>query len=475
MSVVINENFWFGAKENLSISLIDKGLSIYSDNVENEKKLESNTVIFLDTNVLTYYYKISFSEREKLRSVLEKYKNRIILTRQVEKEFIKNRTGIIRKFNGKLKESLIEKFKTVNKSFSDIRDGKIKGVPEYINDKVIKNDFPDLSKNLSKIYDDFIEKVAQAYQELEIEKLIKIEENKINNIIESATRENNAHEKNDKILNLLADIKICENLSSSEIDFLKRKYNELKEIYKTVKSNDTINWQFAFPGCGEKKDKEDPTGDFIIFHEVLKYMKENECNAIFLTNDVTKKDWLNSNKEQYTHYIESAYSNTNQMVYIFHAQDILGVSYKDVFDDPPLPKKSIKKISKKPLTKSRWWQKRNSENNRNELITDLESEVIYVIANNQDTPYAPANAWDVERELTNLGFRKVAINIIMRSLVDKNIIVIVEDEDFNGNTFSVYKFTDNGEKFIIDNFKESEAKIIEETISQSIPEDNLPF
>ena len=60
---------------------------------------------------------------------------------------------------------------------------------------------------------------------------------------------------------------------------------------------------------------------------------KKECSAILLTNDISKNDWLDENKEQYTHYIENAYANTEHMIYILSAKDIFGISYENIFEE----------------------------------------------------------------------------------------------------------------------------------------------
>lgn len=476
MEIKIDDEFWFGAKENLSINLINKGLLVYSDNKDQEQKLENDTPIFVDTNVLTHYYKISFSEREKLRSKLEKYKDRIIITRQVEKEFIKNRTSIIRQFNGKLKESLIDKFNVLKKSILDLNKGNIKGIKEYVNDKVIKNDIPGLSERMSQIYDDLKKSITQAIKDTNIVERLTHEEDKVKGIIESATKENNAHEKNDKILDLLSNFKVCDNLSIEEILFLKEKYIKLNTKYQEVKSNDKVSWQYVFPGCGEKKDKSDPTGDFIIYHEILKYMKVNECNAVFLTNDIGKKDWLNLEKEQYTHYIESAYSNTNQMMYIFHAQDVLEVSYKNVFEEKS---NSESRSDLRPSRRIEWNKEKQTlyeflKIDKHEPPTESELVILYAMADNQDFAYEPINAWAVNQDLKKIGFRTITINLLTKSLINKKFIEIIENEDYNGNIILNYQFTKKGEDYLMQNFDEEDAKE-KLKIPKQNPKDNLPF
>ena len=95
-----------------------------------------------------------------------------------------------------------------------------------------------------------------------------------------------------------------------------------------------MNWKFTFPGCGDKK--EDPYGDFIIYHEIIKFLKTNNQDAVFLTNDVEKNDWLLRRKAElipYTHYIINSFSLSENTLFIFHAKDKIRVSYSPVYID----------------------------------------------------------------------------------------------------------------------------------------------
>ncbi|RYE12178.1 MAG: hypothetical protein EOP45_23315, partial [Sphingobacteriaceae bacterium] len=87
-----------------------------------------------------------------------------------------------------------------------------------------------------------------------------------------------------------------------------------------------------FPGCAEKKSKDDPTGDYIIFHELMTYSKQNNCDVIFLTNDTTKGDWLRKDGTNHLHYIENFYLNTGQVIYIIDAERLLSDLFKTSFE-----------------------------------------------------------------------------------------------------------------------------------------------
>lgn len=82
-------------------------------------------------------------------------------------------------------------------------------------------------------------------------------------------------ERNDDLLDIIAEFKVVEKLSEAETSFLIEKFNQLKLKYDEVKpeAKDKIKWKF--PGCGENKQG-DKTGDFIIYHEILKFLKRKE-------------------------------------------------------------------------------------------------------------------------------------------------------------------------------------------------------
>ena len=88
------------------------------------------------------------------------------------------------------------------------------------------------------------------------------------------------------MLNVISKFQITPELSEEEEVVLKNQFNDLTSIYSTVKNDQNKNWKSTFPGCGDKK--ENPYGDFIIYHEMIKFLKSNQTDAVFLTNDVEK-------------------------------------------------------------------------------------------------------------------------------------------------------------------------------------------
>ena len=87
---LLSEEFCF--KTNYIIPDVDKHwecLKKYSNETERINNRKDNFKIFVDTNFLLKYYEISLESRRKLFDYINKNKNRIVITKQVEKEFIK--------------------------------------------------------------------------------------------------------------------------------------------------------------------------------------------------------------------------------------------------------------------------------------------------------------------------------------------------------------------------------------------------
>ena len=93
--------------------------------------------------------------------------------------------------------------------------------------------------------------------------------------------------------------------------------------------------KIMFPGWGDKPQKEDPSGDFIIFHEVLKFMRGgkdglNNTDVIFLTRDEKKGDWFDEERVPIIHYIEKAFLLTNKSLFIIHPDQPLEISFENI-------------------------------------------------------------------------------------------------------------------------------------------------
>lgn len=328
----IDEQFCFLSTE-VSILNSQKALKLYSEGLETAENLEDDSPIFLDTNVLLDYYRISFSEREQLQKFFEINKDRIYITKQIETEFLRHRIDHIKSYLKSLEE-FVNAYRNIKSEIEKLKSGEIKGFEHYLNNNpILKNDYQDLRNELVQFNDTIKNKLKELFQDTNFEQQIVEKEKKIEDI--KRRLEDQADiERNDPLLDLISHFKVTNQLSEVEKVFLKSTYDKLNEKYSSVKSDQNFNWKHTFPGCGEKNEKEDPYGDFIIYHEMLKFMKTSTNNVIFLTNDVEKNDWLLRNKAEllpYTHYIINTYIATEKTMYIFQAKDKIRVSYQPIY------------------------------------------------------------------------------------------------------------------------------------------------
>ncbi len=287
----------FGTKlRELELNSYVKSLSKYKELLTGALSLEGDIPIFIDTNILLRYYGISFSSRKSFYDFLEKYQKRIFVTSQVQKEFVKNR------------EDLIERFfsETLSKLETNFKEEIKNKVQSYIDrNKILLDDFPQFESKLQKITKDIEKTQEQLSKELDSIKG-KSDETK--------------HE--DKLLSLIQKMNLLNSLSEENIKFLKSEFDSLKKNIDVAKiKNELSKSQVAFPGLADVKEKpENPYGDYLLFHEIITYMQKNSTDAIFLTYDTTKGDWIKENKEPHSHYIQIVYLATGQNLFFIDAE-----------------------------------------------------------------------------------------------------------------------------------------------------------
>lgn len=309
----INYEFGFNSNKKHTIKQVKESLDSYSSNFESALKLDGSIPIFLDTNILLNYYGMSSSEKGKLLEFINATDN-IYITKQIETEFIRNRVGVINEYFTSVKKikDIIE-----NDLIKDIKN-KFKSV---LNNKILKADFNENWQDLDEIY-----------SELET-KLFENEElkTKVNASVDSLLVFNKHLKIKDDILSHYQEIDVIDGLDDDELKFLKAEFKKLFEMFKQAKENQ--KYKLAFPGCGEKKIVDEADGDFIIFHEILKFMKVKQTDAIFLTNDISKNDWISKDGEPFIHYIEKTFLNTEHNLYIFNAERILStIDFENIYD-----------------------------------------------------------------------------------------------------------------------------------------------
>lgn len=269
--------------------VIDK----YKEGFPLANKLDKQFPIFLDTNILLRLYSISFKARAEMKALFEKHAPEIILTNQVQWEYVKNRENVINKF-----------FRDVTNKIPDVFSSEIiNSTNRFIDShKIVLGDYPKIEKRLSML------------KELADEILVEI-----NSEIEKTKKSKEKTIFDDDFLNLFSGVKLLDKLTDDQIKTIKEEYQQsLSNFDKSELEKDSHK---VFPGACENKEKEDdPYGDYIIFHEIMQYSKRNKVDAIFLTYDTTKGDWLKKDGSALIHYVENFYLNTGQLIYILNAE-----------------------------------------------------------------------------------------------------------------------------------------------------------
>ncbi|MBC2705137.1 PIN-like domain-containing protein [Desulfobacula sp.] len=230
----INENFWFDSNCKSDISQLKTCLSSFIQNFDKASKL-TEYPIFLDTNVLLLFYKVSNKVKNNFFTFLKENIDNIYITEHIKNEFLKSR------------------LKVINEDYLKV----VSDVPKELKKQSNKiTNFINTNKSILEDYDEI-------YLELkEIESDLEKTQDKLNIEINKNLKQNKNIKYNDILLEEYSKIQIVNNITEKELTFIKEKYLFLKEKASIV-----------FPGMMDGKQKnENEDGDFIIFHEMMKYV-----------------------------------------------------------------------------------------------------------------------------------------------------------------------------------------------------------
>lgn len=351
----IDVNFSYKAKLNCqSIDTYQNAINAHNEFIN--KIVESNTdYILVDTNVLLRYYEIARTDREELLDFFNKNKAKIYIPYKVQIEFLRNRESVIKNFAKNITTNIIESLD------ADI----IIHLETYI--KTYKNvlvEFADLG--LEETIEGQIKAIKQLKSQLD--EPIKKRKQDYTDIIH-----------NDEFLTTLVSCQKLPSLSENELKVIKDDFDCLKEKEK-IESKNVLDFikkssEKVFPGIGDIKEKpENPYGDFIIYHELLKFMSDKSADCLFLTFDTTKGDWMKMTKYAHTHYIVNAYENTNKTLCIHDAEKYLN-EYANKNIVTPIFEEVTEGVDHLELTKERLrsFIKNNRQiKERRQLLEELE-------------------------------------------------------------------------------------------------------
>lgn len=297
-----------------------------SDEPLNWLKSDCKIPLFVDTNVLLDLYGMSISDRGRIVQIFDKNKERLYVPSQVETEFLRHRISRIKGLNSlvsELRNSSSRLFLDIRTSFENLT----KRIEELHRNKMIQGDMYRLQTDIDTIKTLLLSTKAEEQKVAELHTALNTFETKLSETIVQTYDTLNL-EYADPVLDTIANANILQSLSEEDLAFLRKTYDDLKVKYSEVKSTETKN-SHAFPGCGDlSKEKKgfDPYGDFYIYHEIVKFMKQNNTDVIFLTNDVTKEDWVRKDEKPFLHYLVSTYHLTGHTLHIINAAKYLALS-----------------------------------------------------------------------------------------------------------------------------------------------------
>lgn len=226
----------------------------------------------------------------------------------MQKEFIKNREDIINRFTSDTLTKLSVNYKeeVVNR-FTSFKD----------KNKILLEDFPEVGTKLSRI-------------KVELESI----STQLSNEVEALKKRFPSEQEEDDLLRLVSEMNLISNLSSEELKFLKTEFDTLrKNIDQTKIKSELTKPQKAFPGLADIIEKpSDPYGDYLIYHEIVKFLKLNNQDAIFLTYDTTKGDWVKEDKSPHSHYIQVTFCRTKQNLFFIDADRFFDAHLKQHFN-----------------------------------------------------------------------------------------------------------------------------------------------
>lgn len=305
MEPILSAEFHFNPQKNIRALTSRDALKIYQTSFFSALKFEESLPIFLDTNILLGYYGMPQKEKEKLLAFIGKYRDRICLTNEVEVEYLRNRLSVIERDLFKPYDEVIKEFKELKVTIENqLKSYRAK------RGKILRHGDESLWTEFTTIEDTINQTIHNsAYFDM-LQRTIKAIKEDFKNI-----------ELTDEILDIISEVKVAEKLDDDERKLLIGKFELYCKHYKEAK--ESKKERLVIPGCADEKNKDEAFGDFIIFNEMIKYLKINQTNCIFLTNDVTKGDWLRMDGKPHIHYLDRTYELTGHLIFIVNASRAL--------------------------------------------------------------------------------------------------------------------------------------------------------
>ncbi|MFC9555592.1 PIN domain-containing protein [Rhodococcus sp. NPDC056960] len=238
-----------------------KAVLEYIDYTENEiAEFATEAIVVVDTNVLLDLYRVSADQREQICGALELIGDRLWLPYQVALEFHSNRLDVV--------AAELAKYQKAAQGFTEsLRKGN--GIDDFRD--------PEIKESIQKALLSAEKKFLRDFAKLRAEHVIDWE----------------VARSDDPVLNRLDSVysnpkQIADKPDSGDTE--KRKAEALRR-FKAVPP--------VPPGYEDFGKKDDPTGDYLIWAEMIEHAKKAKRPLLFVTRD-TKPDWFLRIAKQHT-------------------------------------------------------------------------------------------------------------------------------------------------------------------------------
>lgn len=327
--IKVGKDLMFSCRAKAIVSS-NEALSGYAELSKEENtwlQEDSSMPIFFDTNVLLNMYDISPKERDSFIQFLQKNKSRVYISSQVQREYLRHRVLQIRGVKNKISQIKSELGSTLD-GLESIIDKRIGGLEGVANRSVVKYGMPKTYEALQKIVNSLsTEDVGRLKGSLAENKKNAedafLEESKSFNSIQD-------FEYSDPLLNSISALNVVDSLDEKEQKAIIEKYKYLRENFDNAKEG-WAKENLTFPGSGDNIkpvdapiDESVAWADLYIYCEIIKFMKQNDTHALFITRDVAKGDWLKKDTNQpFAHYIVNAFEQTGKLLIIKNSDNYL--------------------------------------------------------------------------------------------------------------------------------------------------------
>ncbi|WP_157900600.1 PIN domain-containing protein [Mycobacterium rhizamassiliense] len=259
-----------------------------------QKILETGTIAF-DTNVLLDLYRVGREQREEILSVLRDSRDRLFVPYQVCFEFLRRRLDVISGIDAVYGE-ILESVQVNQAQLNKIRDPEVRRRIEQLSNRANKS-------------------FANGLDKLREEHTISFREARENDPVQRALDE------------LLGPEQL--GVEPSEDELAKRRAEAARRGDEKIP-----------PGFADKKEKDDASGDYLIWAELLDHAGQSDRPLLFVTNDEGKGDWYREVRGQTigpcTELIvemrgvtEHSYHQTNLSSFLFLAKTYLDAKVDD--------------------------------------------------------------------------------------------------------------------------------------------------